>query len=292
VKTLVNILGAGRSGTTMLDLMLGNGRRAFSLGEVHAWFRPFRRHHRRVDCNCGRSDCPYWSRILAVPENRFHTKAFERLGVDFLIDSSKNLAWVIDDIGWANANGTRVVNIAIYKPMHDYIYSVWKRGESVDAAIRRYKLYYGRLADCRMGVVTVPFVELVENPDAVLKALCAFTGQEFRPEMKEFWRGQHHQIFGSSGVRNKRSEDDKSGLRRDVMNEEFLAILPEISQKIAEDLELSRLHRYLSDNDYRAYADDPSKKRFDTRPARLYWYYAAKIKTVFRRFVPSGYVRK
>lgn len=76
------------------------------------------------------------------------------------------------------------------------------------------------------------------------------------------------------------------------MSKEFLAILPEISRKIAGDCELIRLHRYLSDNDYRVYAGDPSKKRFNTKPTRLYWYYAAKAKTMFRRFVPSGYVRK
>lgn len=70
-KTLINILGAGRSGTTMLDLMLGNDNNSFSLGEVHAWFRPFRKHHFEIDCNCGNKNCNYWTEVKNLKEKLF-----------------------------------------------------------------------------------------------------------------------------------------------------------------------------------------------------------------------------
>lgn len=38
-KTLIYIIGAGRSGTTLLDILLGNAENAISLGEVNRFFK-------------------------------------------------------------------------------------------------------------------------------------------------------------------------------------------------------------------------------------------------------------
>lgn len=54
MPTLISICGEGQSGSTMLDLMLGNGYDTFSCGEVYAWFRPWRTHHFRITCSCGK----------------------------------------------------------------------------------------------------------------------------------------------------------------------------------------------------------------------------------------------
>lgn len=53
MATLINICGATRSGTTVPDLKLGNGRDAFSCGEAHALFRPWLLHHFRANWQCG-----------------------------------------------------------------------------------------------------------------------------------------------------------------------------------------------------------------------------------------------
>ena len=39
VKTLIYIMGAGRSGTTLLDIMLGNNSKSISLGEVNRFYK-------------------------------------------------------------------------------------------------------------------------------------------------------------------------------------------------------------------------------------------------------------
>ncbi len=98
---LINICGMGGSGTTMLDLMLGNGNDAFSCGEVYAWFRPWRSHHRSIVCSCGETPCPVWEQIKDSAENRFHSDVCRRLGVSFVIDSSKELRWLTDAQTWA-----------------------------------------------------------------------------------------------------------------------------------------------------------------------------------------------
>src|SRR4051812_23621524 len=86
---LVNVCGAQRSGTTMLDLMLGSGDRAFSCGEAYARFRPFEPRHHRIDCACGESPCPVWAQIADLPEEHFHRGVADRLGSRAVIDSSK-----------------------------------------------------------------------------------------------------------------------------------------------------------------------------------------------------------
>ena len=68
MPTLIKICGAARSGTTMLDLMLGNASDAFSCGEVNARFRPWRSHHFNPECRCGQNPCQIWAEIADVPE--------------------------------------------------------------------------------------------------------------------------------------------------------------------------------------------------------------------------------
>lgn len=167
-KTLINILGAGRSGTTMLDLMLGNDDKSFSLGEVHAWFRPFRKHHFSIDCNCGKPDCDVWQKIKSFDESKFHISVFDTLNIEYLVDSSKNLRWVIDNNLWARRGNLRVINLCIYKMPIEYIYSIWKRNrnaESIARALRGYKLYYSRLIQTGLVFSTISFKDLVSETD-------------------------------------------------------------------------------------------------------------------------------
>jgi hypothetical protein len=68
---LIMVCGAARSGTTMLDFMLGNSGDAFSTGEIFGYFRPYRTHHFNPVCSCGDVDCKVWQGLADVPESRF-----------------------------------------------------------------------------------------------------------------------------------------------------------------------------------------------------------------------------
>src|SRR5688572_30069976 len=101
MATVVFICGPGRSGTTMVDVMLGHepGRdidRCFSCGEVYAWFRPYRSHHKQIVCSCCDGLCDVWLQLMNQPESLFHAGVVKTLGVEFVIDSSKELRWVWD----------------------------------------------------------------------------------------------------------------------------------------------------------------------------------------------------
>lgn len=293
-KTLIFTLGAGRSGSTMLNLMLGNDDDSFSLGEVHAWFRPFRCHHFQMDCNCGNPNCPYWKQLLTVKENRFHASAFTKLHKNFLIDSSKNLAWVIDSNQWAIENDFQVINLVIYKPIENYIYSIWKRGESIDAALKRYKTYYGRLLQLNLPIISLPYSDLVSDTDEVLKTLCAITGQQFSPNKKEFWTREFHHLFGSGGIREQSRSKNSSIFMKEVFSDEFAGILPEIRTKISNDKNLQKINDFLIKNDYKSFErKNPISKDQDIPViVKPLWYYMIKLQLCYRRWIPEKYEPK
>lgn len=285
MKTLINILGAGRSGTTMLDLMLGNDEKSFSLGEVHALFRPFRKHHFRIDCNCGNQDCSYWSAVKNLKESKFHAKAFDVFDVDFLVDSSKNLAWVIDTCDWADENHFRVLNIAIYKPLVSYVHSVWKRGEGISAAVDRYKTYYARLISSGLECCTLSFSELVADPKQVLSTLTEISGQPKNLNRDEFWSYEHHHLFGSGGTRNQARKGRSEVKAQEDYLPEFEKHRLEVERLLATDLDIKEITNWFKQNDYKKKNNQLKCGRITgIRPG---WYYYLKASNIWKKRFPD-----
>ena len=69
MKKLINICGAVRSGTTMQNLMLENEEKAFPLGEVYVWYRPWRKHHFETHYSCEKRPCPSWKKIFTLMQH-------------------------------------------------------------------------------------------------------------------------------------------------------------------------------------------------------------------------------
>lgn len=68
-QELVFILGLSHTGSTLLDLTLGNHPRYIGLGEIYQVIRPdFNRFQNNELCSCGKlqNDCPFWGRVAEV----------------------------------------------------------------------------------------------------------------------------------------------------------------------------------------------------------------------------------
>ena len=65
---LISIVGAGHSGSTLLDLVLGSHTDIFSLGEIAHWDRYLTENK---DCSCGTPtrSCEFWKEIVAQWES-------------------------------------------------------------------------------------------------------------------------------------------------------------------------------------------------------------------------------
>lgn len=74
---LVYLMGAGRSGTTILSLLLGNNRNAKALGELHQLPDYF---SLEKDCSCGKilSSCPFWSEYYPKLHQQFDSDIYRQ----------------------------------------------------------------------------------------------------------------------------------------------------------------------------------------------------------------------
>lgn len=201
MSTLINVCGTARAGTTMLHLMLANGPEAFACGEIYAWFRPWRLNHFRTRCACREPICPIWAGLADSTEQEFHARVLSMPGIDFAVDCSKRISWVLDANRWARKRGIDVHNVVIWKEPLDLAHSYWKRGRSITIWRDAFLEYHRRLLETGLALLSVCYTDLVRAPDAELRALCDATGLPWHSGREEFWTGEHHHLFGSGGVR-------------------------------------------------------------------------------------------
>lgn len=288
MSTLINICSASRSGSTMLDLMLGNTPDAFSCGEVYAWFRPYRKHHFDIDCSCGQNPCPIWEKIKDVSENQFHATVFKKLGVNFIVDSSKDPTWVLDTHTWAASNSFEVINILIWKDPVDLAYSYWKRGYKLDSWRKPFVSYYSKLLQIKIPIMAVSFNELTRNPQNKLMEICDFIGMPYFEGKERFWENQPHYLFGSGGVRNQVEAKESKIRKEEKRPPEFQAKIEDLSKQISADSKVQQILSALQRVEISSV--DHSKLRNTEIPSHLVypaWYYMWKIRQVYRRFFPQ-----
>lgn len=239
-KTIVNVLGLQRSGTTMLHLMLGSGPDAIACGEIGGWFRVAR--HR------SQAEPPErFSPLQNVSPDQFHLAALEHFGVDFIIDSTKAFEWTLDVNRWAEQQELRVFNILIWKEPTDQVYSFWKRGGS-EKSLWRYNWYHRRLMRAGIDFFTVSYSELVDNPSAKLQEICRAIGMSYFEGKERFWEESHAFAGSSQGVRNQ-VQRGNSRIQKEPKPPEFEPVATEVKRKIRQNPKLRETLSFLRVNE-------------------------------------------
>jgi len=281
---LVLVNGAARSGTTMLDLMLGNSESCFSCGEIHAFFRPHRTHHFDPDCSCGEKPCPVWESLGKVPEQDLHANILQMPGIEHVIDSSKDLNWVLDSNRWAAGHGIPVVNLLLWKDPKDLAYSHWKRGRPIDYYRRAFLHYYERFLNLNLPFIAINYQDLVGNPSVILKDICDRCGIDWHEGQEEFWNKKHHHFFGSAGTGKQVSEGgSKIGSIKDFP-QEFLDAWNATDMAQGTDTRLNRCIEGLQAADINS---GTAASGNPTGPAiKPLWYYRHALKSLYRKRFP------
>lgn len=238
-KKVVFILGIGRSGSTLLDLMLGSHPDAFSLGEIsklpeivahgktiaalddsHFWDDTFtlgelnqlvaglrnQRLHQHIPLSVERFVRERLGRDQILNP---YTVLFEKIQKPVLVDSSKYLSWIR---GRLKAREFRD------RHLKTYLIHMVRDGRAVVNSYSR--IYPNRtiaqishdwlktvreqtqfFEDFRLGPkMRVRYEHLSSDPEGCLKNVCALLGIDFVPSMIEYWRHDHHHIVGSRGT--------------------------------------------------------------------------------------------
>ena len=231
----------------MLDLILGNDEKAFSLGEIYAYFRPWHERHYKSNCRCGTRDCPVHAKLKSYEESELHLNVFDEFEVDFVIDSSKNLNWIIDSNQWAKKAGINVINLLIYKSALSHSYSHFKRGQNA-MYFRKEYLYYKKYFETKLPFISVHYDQLVENPNNVLRCLCKAIEMPFFKRKNKFWEKKHHYFFGSGGVSRLLRSKNPSIRGNEAFSDDFKSLIPTMNENISNDTFLQSMINILESN--------------------------------------------
>jgi hypothetical protein len=284
---LIMVCGAARSGTTMLDLMLGNADDAFSTGEIFAYFRPFRHHHFKPVCSCGEPDCIVWRGLLDVPEDGFHANILQHSEYNAVVDSSKDLCWVYDSNVWALQNNIDCMNVVLWKDPIDLAYSYWKRDYGISYYRRAFLVYYERLIGLNLPFISVNYNQLASGPCALLASLCERLGLDFNEGRERFWEKRHHYFFGSAGTAK---QVDKGGSRienaRNFPDESLREYEAEADWSVSNRRFAAVLERLSANN-----LANISHEAKQVMPKRIkpLWYYRHIFKSHWRRHFPESW---
>ncbi len=285
--TLINVGGTSRSGSTLVHLILGNAPDAIACGEVVSWFRPEHTHHFEIDCPCGRRPCPVWNKISTASANQFYSTAFRELGVQYLVDSSKALSWILDTHRWARNSDYAVVDVVVWKNPLDLAYSFWKRGHDLMFWRSQFVKYYGRVQQLRLPVVAINYGDLMQRPRETTASLCAAIGMPDYEGKERFWEGEHHHLFGSLGVRRQVEAGQSVFVSQQNFSDKFATKVDALSDTINADNEVQQLIHFLKSVDV---TESSAYRRSEPyRPPHVYpgWYFAQRIKRVYRRYYPA-----
>jgi len=233
--TVVNVLGLQRSGTTMLHLMLASGPNAVACGEIGGWFRQVRYRE-------GTTPPERFEPLKHVRAQDFHVKALDHFGVEFIIDATKSLEWVLEVNRFTRNHGIDTYNILIWKSPIDQTYSYWKRGLSNSLPSRYYAwpFYHRRLLRSGLDFFSVKYDELVREPNDKIQRICECIGMPYHEGKEYFWRDEHDIAGSSPGVKSQ-AERGSSGIELEEHHPDF----EPIAQHVRAEVETNEKVRFV-----------------------------------------------
>ena len=231
--------GSGRSGTTLVNMVLGGHPRGAALGEVkslparlagpdptpcrscdddcHVWSRDFaeglvRRHwpgHGGAGDRIARHPLARRARrtLGLRPDNLFDA-VFRRSGADVLFDSSKGADWVEGRMGEVRRDGVATpFFVFVTRDGRAVLHSFRRRQPDVPAQVQidrwtRQMAQFERIYD-RMPPsqrLRVSYEALTRDPEGQTRRICDALGLDYDPAMLRYWEHEHHALGGNKGT--------------------------------------------------------------------------------------------
>ncbi len=199
-RKVIFVGGTSYSGSTMLDMIIGNDTEGFSCGEIGALFHPYRSHHVTPRCGCGNPACDIWRRIRRAGPYGAYAAIFDMFPqVRFIVDSTKNPLWIKERTRELTAKGVDVRHVLIWKTPEEFRKSHEKRGRHsrIERAWMNYHHAYFSLIK---GWRSIAYSDLVESPSS-LEKLCGHLDVPWFDGKQRYWDKQHHIVFGNDSAK-------------------------------------------------------------------------------------------
>jgi hypothetical protein len=232
-----------------------------------------------------------WEKLKNSTADRFHATVIRKMGVKFVVDSSKDLCWALDANRWAASSHMKVFNIVIWKHPESLAYSHWKRGHIVTSWRSAFLKYHRRLFQLELPLIAVNYEDLVNTPSRTLSQICEMVGMPYFEGKERFWEGQHHYLFGSGGIR-RQVESGSSKIRaRRGFPEDFQPHLEAVREQVADDSQIQQMISLLKQADVsHAPHIGSGESSSPNIPYLTYpvWYYVHRLKGIFYRYFPQA----
>jgi len=237
--TVVYIIGAGNSGSTVFCMTLGAHSRIVSIGELTR-IDNYRVFDKSCTCGVQVSRCPFWSKVITadddakltsiMPTNSIHSlwkdpaecvrrdphfletvdrnvnlyrRISEVSGKDVIVDSSKDPLRLLYLLG---SGALQVVPVHLVRDGRSFIVSSRKRGHpwALPAIFRWARMNLQAEGVLRsMGplgqFVRISYERFSREPEGVLRELCRRLNLQYESEMLGYHTREFHNIAGDRG---------------------------------------------------------------------------------------------
>lgn len=267
-KRLFFIAGTSYSGSTLLDLILSNDEKAISVGEIEALFHPVKQHHLNKIKEL--KNDKIWARKLSEGADYLYCDLHDTLGVETIVDSSKNPAWIRFHIERLPSQVEWHV-ILVHKTLADLKHSFEKRGRYT--WLRVYRNYHSLFF---RNIKKFHLIEYREIPMQSNKffSLLKDLGVNYHANRLNFWEQKRTNFFGNNNTNKSFNEgsDNKKLVYTSYETEEVVTM---INRHIESDPKLKSVNSYLNNN-----------SRFNHPPI----FYGILTNYYFRRILRKGRV--
>lgn len=206
--TVIQICGAGHSGSTLLGLLLGSHSSAFYLGEAKKarFVGDPNKPARKRGCKFCGDACPVWGDYRWDDDRVLYEWAAAQTGATTLVDSTKGLGWLqkraaeVDEAGhrrvvlFLTRDGRAVINSRLRKyPDRDL-------DAQIDQWVEQIEATEAYVAAQSVPTMRVQYEALATDPTGVLTQICEVVGVPFEPSMLAYESHEHHVLGGNNGT--------------------------------------------------------------------------------------------
>ena len=197
-KKVIFVAGTSFSGSTMLDMTLANDPKGYSLGEIHALMRPYRKHHFKERERL-KTD-KIWGKIINDGEKKLYKNLFNLMPeYDYFVDSSKNPNWIKNHINNLNEMGVENHCVLIYKSP-DEIFASFKKRNRTKQWEKSYINYHRLFFSLINNFIPISYRSFATNEESN-KRLFELLNLTYSPNKREFWQKEHKTFFGNNRTR-------------------------------------------------------------------------------------------
>ena len=198
-KQVIFITGTSYSGSTLLDMIISNDPNGISLGEVNAFFRPYRKHHLEQIMIENKKNSIFYKTLLNGEKNLYKSIFNLNPNVKFIVDSSKDVFWINYQIKNLKKQGIDYKIVLIYKSPENLAYSFYRRN-IFSKWQKHYIKYYKKIIYFDFELIYVKSDKIFSN-SASLKKLCSSLNITFRADKINYWKKSHKTLFGNNRAR-------------------------------------------------------------------------------------------